>query len=153
MNAPTAAIVTRLSLKYVKASIIYLVAGSTLALLTFSDVLPFAITAFYFIQLYGFVAMMIFDLSYLFIPAFSHATLHSLRLARLQFWLMNIGVIGMAVSFSGVLPNYPTIRYFAISSFVVQVLALYLHAFNVWRTLQGWKGSPGEKLAIATAKS
>ncbi len=63
MNAPTAAIVTRLSLKYVKASIIYLVAGSTLALLTFSDVMPFAITAFYFIQLYGFVAMMIFGLS------------------------------------------------------------------------------------------
>ncbi len=94
MQDPTAAVVMQLSLKYVKASLIYLVVGATLMLLTFSRFLNFEITAFYFMQLYGFVAMMIFGLSYLFIPAFAHAFLHSLRLAKLQFWLMNIGVIG-----------------------------------------------------------
>lgn len=143
----------QLSLKYVKASLIYLAAGGTLLLLTFAHVLPFEMTAFYFMQLYGFVAMMIFGISYLFVPSFSHAFLHSLRLAKMQFWLMNIGVIGMTVSFSGLIPYNPGITYLVISSLVVLVLALYLHAYNLWRTMRGWKGSPGEKLARDVAAS
>lgn len=151
MQGPPAAVVMQLSLKYVKASLVYLVVGATLLLLTFTHLLPFDMTAFYFMQLYGFVAMMIFGLSYLFIPAFAHAFLHSLRLANLQFWLMNIGVIGVTVSFSGLLPYASDIRFLVIGSLLVQVTALYLHAYNVWRTMRGWKGSPGEKLAQESA--
>lgn len=69
-QGPIAAVVMQLSLKYVKASLIYLVVGGTLILLTFAHLLPFEMTAFYFMQLYGFVAMMIFGLSYLFVPSF-----------------------------------------------------------------------------------
>ncbi len=142
----------QLSLKYVKASLVYLVVGGTLLLLTFGHVLAFEMTAFYFMQLYGFVAMMIFGLSYLFIPSFSHAFLYSLRLARFQFWLMNVGVIGLTISFSGLLPYDPNVKFLIISFLIVQAAALYLHAYNVWRTIRGWKGSPGEKLAhTATA--
>lgn len=140
----------QLSLKYVKTSLIYLVAGATLMLLTFTRVLVFEMTAFYFMQLYGFVAMMIFGLSYLFVPSFAHSFLHSFKLAKLQFWLMNIGVIGLTTSFSGLLPHSPDIKYLVIASLAIQVVALYLHAFNLWRTMQGWKGSPGEKLARET---
>jgi len=89
----------QLSLRYVKASLIYLISGGTLLLLTFAHILPFEMTAFYFMQLYGFVAMMIFGLSYLFVPSFAHAFLHSLRLAKMQFWLMNLGIIGMTHPF------------------------------------------------------
>jgi cbb3-type cytochrome oxidase subunit 1 len=141
----------QLSLRYVKASLLYLVVGGTLLLLTFAHVLPFEMTAFYFMQLYGFVAMMIFGLSYLFIPSFAHAFLHSLRLAKLQFWLMNAGVIGLTIAFSGLLPYSPDIRYAIIGSLLVQVAALYLHAYNLWQTMKGWKGSSGEKLARETA--
>lgn len=137
----------QLSLKYVKASLIYLAAGGTLLLLTFAHVIPFDMTAFYFMQLYGFVAMMIFGLSYLFVPSFAHAFLHSLRLAKMQFWLMNIGIIGMTVSFSGLLPYNLDIRYLVVGSLLVLIIALYMHVYNLWRTIQGWKGSPGEKLA------
>jgi len=143
----------QLSLRYVKASLIYLVSGGTLLLLTFAHILPFEMTAFYFMQLYGFVAMMIFGLSYLFVPSFAHAFLHSLRLAKTQFWLMNLGIIGMTVSFSGLIPYNPNITYLVVSSLIVLVLALYLHAYNLWRTMQGWKGSPGEKLARDVAAS
>jgi hypothetical protein len=142
-----AAVVMQLSLKYVKASITYLAAGGTLLLLTFSHVIPFDLTAFYFMQLYGFVAMMIFGLSYLFVPSFAHAFLHSLRLARLQFWLMNIGVIGMAAVFSGLIPYDPNMRYATVGSLLILVLALYIHVYNLWMTMRAWKGSPGEKLA------
>jgi len=152
-QGPIAAVVMQLSLRYVKASLIYLAVGGTLLLLTFAHILPFEMTAFYFMQLYGFVAMMIFGLSYLFVPSFAHAFLHSLRLAKTQFWLMNLGIIGMTVSFSGLIPYNPNITYLVVSSVVVLVLALYLHAYNLWRTIRGWKGSPGEKLARDVAAS
>jgi hypothetical protein len=143
----------QLSLRYVKASLIYLAAGGTLLLLTYAHFLPFEMTAFYFMQLYGFVAMMIFGLSYLFVPSFAHAFLHSLRMAKMQFWLMNFGIIGMTVSFSGLIPYNPNLTYLVLSSLLVLVLALYLHAYNLWRTMRGWKGSPGEKLARDVAAS
>jgi len=151
VQGPTAAVVMQLSLKYVKASLIYLVAGATLMLLTFAHVLVFEMTAFYFMQLYGFVAMMIFGLSYLFVPSFAHSFLYSFKLAKLQFWLMNIGVIGLTVSFSGLLPYSPDIKYLVIASLSIQAVALYAHTYNLWRTMRGWKGSPGEKLARETA--
>jgi len=137
----------QLSLRYVKASLAYLVVGGTLLLLTFTHVLAFEMSAFYFMQLYGFVAMMIFGLSYLFVPSFSHAFLHSLRLAKLQFWLVNLGVIGLTISFSGLIPYTESLQFIVVGSLVIQVLALYLHAYNLWMTMRGWKGSPGEALA------
>lgn len=143
----------QLSLKYVRASLIYLVAGGTLLLLTFGRILSFEMTAFYFMQLYGFVAMMIFGLSYLFVPSFAHAFLHSLRLAKIQFWLMNIGVIGMTTTFSGMLPYGPDIKFLMLGSLSLLVIALYMHFYNLWRTMRAWKGSPGEKLAHATTAS
>lgn len=143
----------RLSLKYVKASLVYLAAGGTLLLATFVHVMPFDMTAFYFMQLYGFVAMMIFGLSYLFVPSFAHGFLYSLRLAKSQFWLMNAGIIGMTVSFSGLLPYGLDIRFLVIGSLILLVAALYMHVYNLWRTMQSWKGSPGERLARDVAAS
>ena len=152
-QGPIAAVVMQLSLRYVKASLLYLVVGGTLLLVMFAHILPFEMAAFYFMQLYGFVAMMIFGLSYLFVPSFAHAFLHSLRLAKLQFWLMNIGVIGLSISFSGLLPYDPNVKFLVIGSLVIQVIALYMHAYNLWQTMRAWKGSPGEKLARDAAKS
>jgi hypothetical protein len=141
-------VVKQLSLKYVKASLIYLAAGGTLLLLTFAHALPFDMTAFYFMQLYGFVAIMIFGLSYLFVASFAHAFLHSLRLAKAQFWIMNLGIIGMPTALSGLIPYNLNMRYVVVGSLVVLVLALYMHIYNLWRTMRAWKGSPGEKLAL-----
>ena len=146
-QGPVAAVVMQLSLRYVKASLVYLAAGVTLLLLTFSHVITFDLTGFYFMQLYGFVAMMVFGLSYLFVPSFAHAFLRSMRLARLQFWLMNIGVVGLATVFGGVMPYNPNIRYATVSFLLVLVLAIYIHVYNLWIMMRGWKGSPGERLA------
>jgi len=151
-QGPAAAVVMRLSLKYVKASLLYLAAGVTLLLLTFSHVITFDLTGFYFMQLYGFVAMMIFGLSYLFVPSFAHSFLHSMRLARFQFWLMNTGVVGMAAVFSGLIPTNPTIKYATVGFLLVLVIAVYVHVFNLWSTIRRWKGSPGERLAEQSAR-
>jgi len=136
----------RVTLRYVVASISYLVVGITLVALTFLDVVHLNLTAFYFMQLYGFVAMMIFGLSYLFIPAFSHAFLYSLRLAKLQFWLANVGTIGLSVALSGALTSSYA-RLLMSPAFVIQVLAVYVHAYNIIMTLRKWKKSPGREIA------
>jgi len=146
-KGPIAAVVMLLSLRYVKASLAYLAAGVTLLLLTFAHVIAFDLTGFYFMQLYGFVAMMIVGLSYLFVPSFAHAFLHSMRLARLQFWLMNIGVVGTATVFGGLIPYDLTLRYVTVGFLLVLLIAVYIHVYNLWMTVRGWKGSPGEKLA------
>lgn len=136
----------RLTVRYVLASLCYLVVGITLAALAFTGFISFNVTAFYFMQLYGFVAMMIFGLSYLFIPAFSHAFLHSLRLARVQFWLANIGTISLTTAMSGLIPHEYA-RWIIPSGFVFQILAIYAHAYNIVMTLYQWKKSPGRRLA------
>ncbi len=150
-QGPVASVVMQLSLKYVKASLAYLAVGGTLLLLVFSHLLPFNLMAFYFMQLYGFVAMMIFGLSYLFVPSFAHAFLYSIRLARIQFWFMNVGVVGMTGIFSGLIPYNPNIEFAYVGFLLILVCALYLHVYNLWITMRGWKGSPGEKLARGTA--
>jgi hypothetical protein len=150
-QGPVAAVVMQLSLRYVKASLVYLVAGGSLLLTTFTHALAIDMTAFYFMQLYGFVAMMIFGLSYLFVPSFSHAFLHSLKLAKVQFWLMNLGVVALSASFSGLLPYTASLKFIIVGSIGILVLALCLHAYNLWLTMRGWKGSPGETLAKQSA--
>jgi hypothetical protein len=128
-------------------SLVYLVVGGTLLLATFSRLVAFGLPGFYFMQLYGFVGMMIFGLSYLFVPSFAHTFLHSLKLAKLQFWIMNFGIVGLTVSFSGLFPYTETLKPLTVGSLSLLVLALYLHAYNLWWTMRAWKGSPGESLA------
>ena len=48
------------------------------------------------ILLIGFVSMMIFGVGYHLLPVFAGTDLFSLRLAEIQFWLQNIGLIGLA---------------------------------------------------------
>ena len=72
----------------------------------------------------GKVAMMIFGLSCLFVPSFAHAFLHSLKLAKLQFWLINFGVAGLTVSFSGLLPYSEYLQCFVVGSLITPICHL-----------------------------
>ena len=47
------------TLKYVRASLLYLAIGTTLVALTMLSIVPLSLTPFYFMQLYGFVANMV----------------------------------------------------------------------------------------------
>ena len=82
-------------LKFAWASLIYLVIGSTMGvimLLTSESIKP----SHTHVLLIGFVAMMIFGVGYHLLPVFAGTDLYSLRLAEIQFWLQNIGLIGLA---------------------------------------------------------
>jgi len=57
----------------------------------------------------------------------------------------------MTISFSGLVPYSTNVRFLVIGSLLIQVVALYLHAYNLWQTMRSWKDSPSEKLARETA--
>jgi hypothetical protein len=142
-----AVLVMRDTLRYIQASLIYMVAGLALYILSLNGVIIFNQDAFFLTQLYGFVAMMIFGISYLFIPAFSHKHLYSLKLIRAQFILANAGVLSMATLFSGVLRlNSPSPILISIP-LTLELVAVCTHAFNLWMTMQGYGVVPGAKIA------
>lgn len=94
-------------------------------------------TAFYFWQLYGFVAMIIFGVSYHILPRFSGRELYSEKLAWIHFALANLGVVGMTVfkllqSFSGAEIYGTLVWLFAM----VTAVGIYIYIFNLWRSVR-----------------
>ncbi len=120
-------------LKFAWASLVYLVVGSTMGvimLLTSESIKP----SHGHVLLIGFVSMMIFGVGYHLLPFFAGTDLYSLRLAEIQFWLQNIGLIGLAFT----LPyRYASTNYMtgAIISGIISVLGIYIFAYNIARSL------------------
>ena len=120
-------------LKFAWASLLYLVIGSTMGvimLLTSESIKP----SHTHVLLIGFVAMMIFGVGYHLLPVFSGTDLYSLRLAEIQFWLQNIGLIGLAFTMPY---RYASTNYMTgtVIFGIVSLFGIYLFAYNIARSL------------------
>jgi len=119
-------------LKFAWASLIYLVIGSTIGVVMVINSMPLT-PAHAHILLLGFVSMMIFGVGYHLLPVFAGTDLHSTRLAEVQFWLQNIGIVGLAFTmpyrFEG------SYKLAAIVFGAVSLLAIYIFVYNVARSL------------------
>ena len=122
-----------ISLKFAWASLVYLLIGSTMGFVMILSSLPITPSHAH-VLLIGFVSMMIFGVGYHLLPVFAGTELYSLRLAEIQFWLQNIGLIGLAF----------TMPYrFASNSYLlgtevfgsISLLAIYIFVYNVARSL------------------
>ncbi len=128
-------------LKFAWASLFYLVIGSTMGVITLINTATgillwerYLLTFTHaHVLLIGFVSMMIFGVGYHLLPVFAGTDLHSLRLAEVQFWLQNIGLVGLAFTmpyrFEG---NY---KLAALAFGAVSLLAIYIFVYNVARSL------------------
>ena len=119
-----------ITLKFAWASLVYLLIGSTMGFAMVLSSLPIAPSHAH-VLLIGFVSMMIFGVGYHLLPVFAGTDLYSLRLAEIQFWLQNIGLIGLAFT----MPyrdasNNGTEVFGSIS-----LLAIYIFVYNVARSL------------------
>lgn len=141
----SAAVVMRLALNYVRASLVYMVVGLVLIWMSLAGIFPVSQNSFFFMQLYGFVAMMIFGVSYLFVPAFAHTILYSLRLAKTQFWFANLGVVLLTISLSARITG-SLFQAVLNSAMLIELLAVVLHALNIFKTI-----STGKKLMPPTS--
>ena len=120
-------------LKFAWASLIYLVIGSTMGvimLLISESIKP----SHAHVLLIGFVAMMIFGVGYHLLPVFAGTDLHSLRLAEIQFWLQNIGLIGLALTMPF---RYANTNYMAgtVIFGIISLFGIYIYAYNIARSL------------------
>jgi cbb3-type cytochrome oxidase subunit 1 len=91
--------------------------------------------------LVGWVSFMVFGLAYESIPRFSSKPLYSRKLGMWQFWLANIGLIGLSLS-------YPVMRMYmlkgkdtsdailAVIIFgVIEVISCFIFIYNIWKSM------------------
>ena len=121
-------------LKFAWASLIYLLIGSTMGFVMVLNSSPLTPSHAH-VLLIGFVSMMIFGVGYHLLPVFAGTDLYSLRLAEIQFWLQNIGLIGLAFTMPY---RYASSNYLLVGTEafgLISLLAIYIFVYNVARSL------------------
>jgi|SRR5690349_6667524 len=125
---------------FLKASLAWLAAGVSLGLaMAIHPTWAIYRTAHLHMNLLGFVAMMIFGVAYHVIPRFTGHPLHSRRLANVQWWLANVGLLTFVAGFVW-LPHamFATrARVLVGVGGVLSAAAAYLFVYNIWRTIDG----------------
>src|SRR5660397_263387 len=87
----------KLAKLFVKTSLIYLALSTILGvLITIGPGYSFMHSHF---ALIGWVSFMLFGLAYESIPRYTSRALYSKKLGIIQFWLANIGLIGLSLSY------------------------------------------------------
>ena len=126
------------------ASLTYLIAGSVLGLVmaVYPPSASYLLLTHVHFLLLGFMAMMIYSVGYHVLPRFSGFNLFSEKLVTVQFYLVNIGLLGMAgtwiISNDAVEGVYPLLAlgFFAAAGFA----GISIFVFNNIMTLSGRGG-------------
>lgn len=88
------------------------------------------------LNMLGWVSMMIYGVGYHILPRFMGRPLYSTRMAGWQFYLANIGLVGML--FFYVLNTYSassSYRFFMMVSSILEALSIVLFLYNMLMTL------------------
>jgi len=135
----------KLAKLFVKTSLVYLALSAILGLfITIGPGYSFMHSHF---ALIGWVSFMIFGLAYESIPRFSSKPLYSRKLGMWQFWLANIGLIGLSLS-------YPFMRMYMLKSKdtsdaflgvmifgLIEAISCFIFIYNIWKSMDH-QGSP-----------
>lgn len=130
----------KLSSLFIKAGLVYLGISTFLGvLITIGPGYSFMHSHF---TLIGWLSFMIFGISYQLIPQYSGNPLFSRRLGILHFWLANIGLIGLALS-------YPVMRMsmlkgkdhsdalvFVIIFGLLEAISILMFIVNIWKSME-----------------
>ncbi len=123
---------------FILMSLVYLAVASVLGILMIAD--P-ALTTLKFIHshfmLLGWVSMMIYGVGYHILPRFSGRLLKNKTMAEVQFWLANLGLVGLAVSYTlGIYhPDEGIYRTITVLSGAVEVFSIFLFFYNMVTTV------------------
>jgi hypothetical protein len=126
------------TVRFIKMSLIYLAVGATLGMLF--PIFPRLLGLKYahvHLNLLGFMSMMVYGVAYHILPRFQGKLLYSDRMADVQFWLANIGLVGLAL-FSALQAYWPALPFkipLALSG-LMEAVAIYLFVANMWLTFK-----------------
>ena len=118
-----------LSKNFVRASLIYFFIAAILGvIMIFVRGYPAQLLfAHVHLNLLGWMSMMVYGVGYHILPRFSGTPLAYPKVGNLQFYIANIGIVGL-VSFRSI---HPLVEIFAI----LQVVSTGLFVFNIWMSL------------------
>ncbi|MEM3827294.1 MAG: hypothetical protein QXR58_01695, partial [Candidatus Micrarchaeaceae archaeon] len=120
----------RMAKLFIATGFAYFSAATLLLALNISRLIAVQNDPIFVMDLYGFVAMLIFGLSYIFVPGLSHTRFAWYRSIEAEYVIMNIGVIAT------VLPLLA--RAFvpvSVAGVALLLLAVLMHAINVFRIM------------------
>lgn len=124
---------------YLRMSVIYFVAGVSIGLgmLLWPSESGYYIPVHVHLNLLGFMSMMIYGVGYHILPKFSGRHIYSPQIMKVQFWLSNAGLIGMAASWPlhirGDIPMAETVL---ILSSAVLLVSIFLFTVNILKTVK-----------------
>lgn len=89
------------------------------------------------LNMIGWVSMMIFGVGYHILPRFMGRPLKSPKLGELQFWLANIGLIGMLFFYSmeSFNPRAGMFTMLTIAFALLEVISIFLFFYNMLATI------------------
>src|SRR3990170_3902531 len=130
---------SKTTLGFIYASLLYLFLGATLGVGFFiSPEARVLRTVHTHWNLVGFVTFMIFGVAYHVLPRFRGNPLFSERLAWWQFWLANVGLVGLVFSLGlGAYLDSDGVRVAQVVFGSTLALSIYLFVYNMLRTLLG----------------
>ena len=112
---------------FVVTAFFYLITGTLLLGLIFSGIVNISPDGVFMLELYGFVVMLIFGVSYIFIPTMSGKT-PSRKMQMIEFTLLNLGII--TVFFSSVARYYYDLAPIEFFSFLLIAVSAVMHIMN-----------------------
>lgn len=112
---------------YVITAFFYLITGTLVLGLIFSGIVNISPDDVFMLELYGFVVMLIFGVSYIFIPAMSGKT-PSGKIQALEFTLLNLGII--TVFSSSVARYYYDLASIEFLGFILITISAVMHIMN-----------------------
>ncbi|MDI6784151.1 MAG: cbb3-type cytochrome c oxidase subunit I [bacterium] len=132
---------------FIKASLVYFIIGSFLGglMVIHPQWVGIFSSAHAHLNLLGWISMMIFGVGYHILPRFSGQPLYSPKLANIQYWLANLGLIGMAIFFiirgallySGAAPASVNIALIFLALFGgITFISTLLFAWNLFKTIK-----------------
>jgi len=125
---------------FIRLSMVYFLVGSLLGVMFMlnPDSLNSGHLAMHVhLNLIGWMSMMIFGVGYHVLPRFSGTPLYSRKLSIVQFWVANIGLIGMTAGWGMQAHNHDGARQILAVFGSVTFLSLMLFVFNMMMTVKG----------------
>ena len=135
----------KLAKLFVKTSLVYLALSTILGV--FIIIGPGYSFMHSHFALIGWVSFMVFGLAYEGIPRFSSKPLYSRKLGMLQFWLANIGLIGLSLSYPFMRmymlkEKDPTDAIIVVMIFgLIEAISCFIFIYNIWKSMDH-QGSP-----------
>ncbi|MEM0149660.1 MAG: hypothetical protein QXW10_02070 [Candidatus Micrarchaeaceae archaeon] len=114
-----------LSVYFMGAAFLYLVVGTLLFVGSVSGLLKVGLGSVFMIWFFGFVMMMIFGLSYMFVPGLSHAKYADYRIIESEFVVLNVGMVSF---FAGELARLNAV---VIIGAVLILIGILIHTYDM----------------------